>query len=420
MSHQSRNPVCTWPAEPRTREEGHLVLFVPDFTYFEVNGLYTRAVVRALSEVTTSPSSELVPIYLTYSRGGKLRSMASSLIHDGRWAAAPTLNHYSGRQTFQARPGDRILVSFQFTWPVVRRLVRNLGQAETFVIVHNIESEFRRRRKSTHAVNRLVPAIEKWNIQGLRRLDREMGECHVACVSYNDMETLRARRIPCKSLQFVGWTTLLEDSDLRSANHALAAGPRAVKRTLIFMSNGRNPDNRAGLDWFLGKISLLLPEPGTWKLRLVGPGWGDFSVTSPVSVERVGFVERVSGLLAKGMVAINPDVSGVGIKTKLLDYAAMGLPTVSTILGAQGLPPAARANLVLGDEPAEWASLLAELQDPSRWAQCSHRMSEFASGYATREAFVKRLCSFLSHQENDGRPELREAVPPTPALDPAP
>ena len=76
--------------------------------------------------------------------------------------------------------------------------------------------------------------------------------------------------------------------------------------------------------------------------------------------------------VARHQIVVLPFVSGGGIKNKLLEAAAMGMPIVCTRKSAQGLngtPP-----LEMAASPTEWVAAMSDLwTDPARARQLGHR-----------------------------------------------
>ena len=58
------------------------------------------------------------------------------------------------------------------------------------------------------------------------------------------------------------------------------------------------------------------------------------------AIELIGFVEDVREPLARYSVFVCPILSGSGVRVKLLEAFAAGIPVVSTRLGAEGLASA--------------------------------------------------------------------------------
>lgn len=89
--------------------------------------------------------------------------------------------------------------------------------------------------------------------------------------------------------------------------------------------------------------------------------------TADSSIEVTGTVDDVREYLARCDVLAVPLLSGGGTRIKIMESVAAGLPAVSTAVGAEGLDLEDRQEILIADEPKEFASALAELcKDPDR------------------------------------------------------
>ena len=84
-------------------------------------------------------------------------------------------------------------------------------------------------------------------------------------------------------------------------------------------------------------------------------------------MEMLGYVDDVREPLARYAVFVCPILSGSGVRVKLLEAFAAGIPVVSTVVGAEGLAVKDGEFCALADDPAEFAErVLALLRDPER------------------------------------------------------
>jgi len=78
-----------------------------------------------------------------------------------------------------------------------------------------------------------------------------------------------------------------------------------------------------------------------------------------------GYVDDMRPWLAQSCVMICPMTSGSGIKNKVLEALAMARPVVATTLGIEALEVNNQRELVIADQPAEFAAaVLRLLRDP--------------------------------------------------------
>jgi glycosyltransferase involved in cell wall biosynthesis len=73
------------------------------------------------------------------------------------------------------------------------------------------------------------------------------------------------------------------------------------------------------------------------------------------AVEILGFVEDAHKPMNEYSVLVCPILSGSGIRVKLLEAFACGIPCVATTIGAEGIPSVDGEYCAIADSPAEFA-----------------------------------------------------------------
>lgn len=111
------------------------------------------------------------------------------------------------------------------------------------------------------------------------------------------------------------------------------------------------------------------------ELAALGKQWPDVIVTGSVPDVR----EYVWG----SRIFVVPIRKGAGTRLKVLEAFAMGIPTVSTSIGAEGIEFTPDQDLLLADDPASMADRIVELlQNPARCeALGKHAMALVRSRY---------------------------------------
>ena len=101
-------------------------------------------------------------------------------------------------------------------------------------------------------------------------------------------------------------------------------------------------------------------------------------------VEVTGWVEDVEPLLHASRLMVAPLRYGAGMKGKVTQSLALGLPVATTTIGAEGLETGPDSGLLVADEPRELAAKIVEAcTDDVLWEHLSR------SGQAT----MARMCS---------------------------
>jgi hypothetical protein len=78
-------------------------------------------------------------------------------------------------------------------------------------------------------------------------------------------------------------------------------------------------------------------------------------------VQFVGFVEDMKTALQEYDIFVCAIVAGSGVKNKILQASMAGLPIASTTLGIEGVAPAIRDAVLVGDTPEELARAILDL-----------------------------------------------------------
>jgi len=134
--------------------------------------------------------------------------------------------------------------------------------------------------------------------------------------------------------------------------------------TMLFLGSFRHPPNQEGLNWFTRKVlpAVLERNPNA-RLIIVGsePPPAHSLPHLPDNIELRGFVEDVREPLGRYAVFVCPILSGSGMRVKLLEAFAAGIPVVSTPLGAEGLADADGEICSLAADPLEFAQKIVDL-----------------------------------------------------------
>ncbi len=109
--------------------------------------------------------------------------------------------------------------------------------------------------------------------------------------------------------------------------------------TMLFLGSFRHLPNQEALAWFVRKVlpRIRAKEPRA-RLMVIGSDPPPrHSLPEAEAIELIGFVEDVREPLARYALFVCPILSGSGVRVKLLEAFAAGIPVVSTHLGAEGL-----------------------------------------------------------------------------------
>ncbi len=142
--------------------------------------------------------------------------------------------------------------------------------------------------------------------------------------------------------------------------------------TILFVGSFRHAPNVEALEWFTAEVfpQILEVRPSVL-LVVVGaelPNTLRHLAEHP-NVQLMGFVEDVRAPLLKCKVFLCPVLSGSGVRVKLLEAFACGIPAVSTTMGAEGLATAEERICEIADTPDEFAGAVVRLLSNNTYAE---------------------------------------------------
>jgi len=156
--------------------------------------------------------------------------------------------------------------------------------------------------------------------------------------------------------------------------------------------------NEQGVMWFLKKVwPLVLSAQPNVKFHLAGKG---LSKTDPrffqTGIVNHGEVDDAEVVMQSHGIMIVPIQAGSGIRIKSLEAMALGVPVVSTSIGAQGLTVESGTQMIIADDPEGFADgIIQLLLNPA----ASQEMTQQARVYVEQHHNLKRntaeLIAFL-------------------------
>jgi GT2 family glycosyltransferase/glycosyltransferase involved in cell wall biosynthesis len=147
--------------------------------------------------------------------------------------------------------------------------------------------------------------------------------------------------------------------------------------TMLFLGSFRHVPNQVALDWFArGVLPRILECRPEARLIVIGSDPPPPHVYADYcrSVEVRGYVPDIREPLGRYAAFVCPILSGSGIRVKLLEAFASGIPAVSTGIGAEGLARREGEFCRLADSP-EWfaQAVLDVFEHPGKAAEMAAR-----------------------------------------------
>lgn len=132
-----------------------------------------------------------------------------------------------------------------------------------------------------------------------------------------------------------------------------------VPEYILFCGSLWSIPNAEGLHWFSKEVwPLVLEQIPMLKLLVVGSGtlpekYADIYLMN--SIEFTGSVADVKPSYNKATLAIVPLLTGSGTRLKVLEAMGLGVPVVSTSIGAEGIDYSDLIDILIADKEKEFA-----------------------------------------------------------------
>ncbi|MBC7925024.1 MAG: glycosyltransferase family 4 protein [Bryobacteraceae bacterium] len=193
--------------------------------------------------------------------------------------------------------------------------------------------------------------------------------------------------------------------------------------TMLFLGSFRHLPNAEALQWFTREVlDLIRQEIPEAKLVVVGsepPPRHSLPFHSAEAIELRGFVPDIREPLSECAVFVCPILSGSGMRVKLLEAMAAGMPIVSTRIGAEGLAEHDGEYAALADTPEEFAARVVDLlREEPKARSMAQRARDYLIATRDMRAITSRLVE--SYSAEVARKRARRVASPVPLLEQKP
>jgi glycosyltransferase involved in cell wall biosynthesis len=268
--------------------------------------------------------------------------------------------------------------------PLVRRLAR---RARVVLEQHNVESDFFKQFADKKRGLVKVVATREW--KAAARYEKKMLRAVDAVVAISDTDRDAFERMGCSTARLVPQVVKFTRTEW--------SGGRAPR--LVYVGNlGWHP-NVEGLDWFADKVWPLVREKNpSVTLRIGGSGLPKDASGKPIvpekwrkpGIECIGFVEDLGAFYKDAAAFLAPILGGSGVRIKVLEAFRAGMPLVTTVEGALGLPIENGREAMVAKNAEEFATAVVrvceseELQRKLRDGGYDYLMREHGLAIAQR------------------------------------
>jgi GT2 family glycosyltransferase/SAM-dependent methyltransferase len=174
--------------------------------------------------------------------------------------------------------------------------------------------------------------------------------------------------------------------------------PPEDRSGILFVGGFEHPPNAGAAIRLVKEVMpAVWRELGDVQVTIVGPHPPpDVQALASPLVDVTGWVEDLQPLLEQSRVMVAPLRYGAGLKGKVTQALAIGLPVVTTPVGAEGLEGHDEECLLVADDPQELAAhVIRAYRDDDLWRGLSRAGQELIAERCSTEVVSERLGQLL-------------------------
>jgi glycosyltransferase involved in cell wall biosynthesis len=139
--------------------------------------------------------------------------------------------------------------------------------------------------------------------------------------------------------------------------------------TMIFTGAFSYHPNYEAMEWFVGNVLPIIHEKiPSAELTITGDH-RNLPLPEASNIVLTGFVDHIYPLIAKSACSVVPILSGGGTRLKILEAIALGAPVITTSKGVEGLALQAGSDILIADQPQEFADAVINVLSNSEIQQ---------------------------------------------------
>ncbi len=296
-----------------------------------------------------------------------------------------------------AADADIVYLDSLFTTYALPHIRRAHPGARVALFEHNVESQIFRRMVAHGGGG--WKAVAAWESPRIERAERDaaLDADTVLTLSDDDAESLR-RIAPGANVRTLGpGIDTFPDETIP---------PPSDRRTVLFVGSYHWPPNRDGAAWLAREVwphvRALVPDA---RLVVAGndPQGRMRELADPTrGIEARGFVEDVVATTREATLCVVPLRYSGGIRLKVIEAFANERPVVSTGPGIAGMPFRDGEDVVVRDDPREFAEVVARvLTDEEEALRLARGGRARVEAEFSWDAVANRLVSFFEEMRRE-------------------
>ena len=250
---------------------------------------------------------------------------------------------------------DIIQLETLYLTPYIKT-IKNISPAKIVMRAHNIESEIWERLTQNTSLN-----PKKWYLKYLTYKLKNYELRHL-----NDYDLLvSVSERDMHKLKDMGYKNgaICSPIGLKINNYNPVRTELSTSNSICFIGAMDWIPNQEGLDWFIDEVwPILTQKYPDLQLHIAGRNLsGRWMNVGTEEIVIHGEVENAAEFISKHDIMIVPILSGSGMRVKILEGMALGIPIVTTSIGREGINVNHLEHVMEGNSPEEFALSIMEL-----------------------------------------------------------
>jgi len=174
-------------------------------------------------------------------------------------------------------------------------------------------------------------------------------------------------------------------------------------KNILTLGTLHYPPNADGIRWFANQVFPLIQarEPEA-TLTIIGknppPDFYQLQEEHPQAIKVTGYVEDLTPYFEQAAVMVIAVRAGGGMRVRILEGFARGMPVVTTTVGLEGIEAIAGKHVLVEDTPEDFAqSTLSLLADPALAAQLAQRGRKLVEEKYDWQVVLQRMDSLYEN-----------------------
>lgn len=226
-------------------------------------------------------------------------------------------------------------------------------------------------------LRKLTKDLNRYELNVIKELDGIM------TISETDEKYLKtATSVPVSTIPFTVAANLALTNDYSASN--------------LFHVGGMDWEpNRQAVECLIDVFPFIKQQVPEIALSLIGKGTDELG-SNNASIHTEGFVEDLESHAIKTGILVSPISTGSGVRIKILEMMALGIPVITTSKGAQGINGEGHKCLVIAETNKEIINACVTLsQDKTLRLELGSNAKNYISTYHSPNTVAKQLDEFL-------------------------